>query len=40
MWVGTGTGIYLVTSPALGKAVLEPLPVKEWTLPGLNAGHA
>lgn len=40
MWVGTGTGIYLITSPLLGKPELKPMPVKEWTLPGLNAGHA
>ncbi len=39
MWVGTGTGLYLVTSPALGKPVLEPMPVKQWSLPGLNVGH-
>lgn len=40
MWVGTGTGLYLVTSASLGKPVLEPMSVKEWTLAGLNAGHA
>jgi hypothetical protein len=40
MWVGTGTGLYLVTSPALGKPLLEPMAVAEWTLPGLNVGHA
>ena len=40
MWVGTGTGLYLVTSPALGKPVLEPRKVAEWSLAGLNAGHA
>jgi hypothetical protein len=40
MWAGTGTGLYCVTSPSLGKPVLEPMPVREWTLAGLNAGHA
>ena len=40
MWVGTGTGIYLVASPLLGRPELKPMPVREWTLPGLNAGHA
>src|SRR5262249_39878987 len=40
MWVGTGTGLYLVTCPALGKPVVEPRPVQEWSLAGLNAGHA
>jgi hypothetical protein len=38
MWVGTGSGLYLVTSPLLGKPVLSPMAVKEWSLPGLNAG--
>ena len=40
MWVGTGTGLYLVTSPSLGEPVLEAMPVKEWSLPGLNVGHS
>jgi hypothetical protein len=40
MWVGTGTGIYLVTSPLLGKPVLQPMRVAEWSIPGLNQGHA
>jgi hypothetical protein len=39
MWVGTGTGLYLVVSPALGKPLLDPMPVKQWSLPGLNVGH-
>jgi hypothetical protein len=39
MWAGTGTGLYLIVSPALGKPVLEPMPVKQWSLPGLNVGH-
>jgi hypothetical protein len=39
MWVGAGTGLYLVTSPALGKPVLRPMRVAEWTLPRLNEGH-
>jgi hypothetical protein len=40
MWVGTGSGLYLVTSPLLGKPVLQAMAVKEWSLPGLNAGAA
>jgi len=40
MWVGTGTGLYLVTCPALGKPVVEPRPVAGWSLAGLNVGHA
>lgn len=39
MWVGTGTGLYLVTCPALGKPLLQAMPVKEWSLAGLNVGH-
>jgi hypothetical protein len=39
MWVGTGTGLYLVVSPALGKPIVEPMPVREWSLKGLNVGH-
>ena len=39
MWVATGTGVYLVTSPALGEPLVDPMPVKEWALPGLNVGH-
>ena len=39
MWVGTGTGIYLITSPLLGTPTLKPMKVAEWVLPGLNAGH-
>ena len=39
IWVGTGTGLYLVVSPSLGKPVLEPMAVKQWSLPGLNVGH-
>jgi hypothetical protein len=29
-----------VTTPALGKPNFGPMAVKEWTLPGLNAGHS
>ena len=36
MWVGKGTGIYLITSPLLGAAVLKPLKVAEWVFAGLN----
>ena len=40
MWVGTGTGLYLVVAPALGKPIVEPMAVKQWSLLGLNVGHA
>lgn len=39
IWVATDTGLYLVTSPLLGKPVLEPMRVSDWTLDGLNEGH-
>ncbi|HUR58644.1 MAG TPA: twin-arginine translocation signal domain-containing protein [Opitutaceae bacterium] len=40
MWVGAGSGLYLVSSPMLGKPVLSQMPVSTWSLPGLNAGAA
>ena len=36
MWTATDTGLYLLTSPALGEPILEARPVTEWTLPELN----
>ena len=39
IWAGTDTGMYLLSHPDLGRAVLEPRPVTEWTLDGLNEGH-
>jgi len=39
IWVGSDTGLYLISTPALGKPVLGPLEVEEWSLPGLNEGH-
>jgi hypothetical protein len=39
MRVGTGTGIYLITSPLLGAPLLKPMKVAEWVFAGLNAGH-
>lgn len=38
MYVASDTGIYVVSTPALGKPVLEPRPVAEWSLPKLNDG--
>ena len=26
-------------APALGTPITGPMPVKDWSLPGLNAGH-
>ena len=39
IWAGTDTGIYLLSHPDLGKPVLKPMAVKEWTLEGLNEGY-
>src|SRR5262249_56969993 len=39
MWVGAGTGLYLVTSPALGKPVLHPISLAESTHPRPNLAH-
>jgi hypothetical protein len=38
MYVTTTTGLYALATPALGKPILDPMPVSEWSLPGLNAG--
>ena len=38
IYAGTTTGIYILSTPALGKPVLGAMPVKEWSLPQLNAG--
>ena len=39
IWVGSDTGLYLVSTPELGEPVLAPLEVAEWSLPGLNEDH-
>lgn len=36
IWAATDTGLYLLTTPALGEPVLKPRPVSVWTLPDLN----
>ncbi len=38
IWFGTRTGTYCLSCPALGAPVLEPRPIKNWTMPHLNAG--
>ncbi|MEI6667182.1 MAG: hypothetical protein WCP29_03425 [Acidobacteriota bacterium] len=38
IWFGARSGAYCLTSPALGKPVLEPRAIKNWTAPHLNAG--
>ena len=39
MWVGSLTGLYLVTSPLLGEPLLKPMAVEQWALPNMNEGH-
>ena len=40
IWAGTDTGVYLLSTPHLGDAIVNPMPVTEWSLPGSNIGHA
>ncbi|WP_309089541.1 hypothetical protein [Phenylobacterium sp.] len=36
IWVSTSTGVYLLTTPALGEASFSPAGVRGWTLPALR----
>jgi hypothetical protein len=38
IWAATDSGLYLLSAPALGKPVLTPMPVREWTQPSINTG--
>ena len=38
IYAAADTGIYVLSCPNLGKPVLDPLPVTEWSLPKLNDG--
>jgi hypothetical protein len=38
--VAADTGIYTLSCPALGKAILDPMPVANWSLAKLNEGAA
>ncbi|MGA3105108.1 MAG: hypothetical protein ABSD53_11560 [Terriglobales bacterium] len=38
IYAAADTGIYVLSCPHLGKPVLDPLPVTEWSLPKLNEG--
>ncbi|MEI6668599.1 MAG: hypothetical protein WCP29_10625, partial [Acidobacteriota bacterium] len=38
IWLATHAGTYCLSSPALGKPVLEPRKIDNWTVPFLNAG--
>ena len=39
IWLASSSGLHLLSTPALGAPILEPLPVAAWSLPGLNEGH-
>ena len=38
IYCAADTGIYVLSCPSLGKPMLDPLPVTEWSLPKLNEG--
>ncbi|HSL23908.1 MAG TPA: hypothetical protein VK886_20405 [Vicinamibacterales bacterium] len=38
IWIGTHEGTYCLSSPALGKPVLEPRRIDRWTVPHGNRG--
>jgi hypothetical protein len=38
IWAATDTGLYALSCPNLGKPILDPLPVTEWSLNKLNEG--
>jgi uncharacterized protein (DUF488 family) len=39
IWLNANGGTYCLSSPALGEPVLEPRPVREWSVPHVNRGH-
>jgi hypothetical protein len=40
IWTATDTGLYALSCPNLGKPILDPMPVTEWSLDKLNEGAA
>src|SRR6266436_1133092 len=38
IWIGTHEGTYCLSTPALGKPVLEPRKIEKWSLAHCNAG--
>ena len=40
IWCAADTGLYALSCPNLGKPILDPMPVAEWSLEGLNEGAA
>jgi hypothetical protein len=39
MWVSTNKGVYCLSTPLLGKPVLEPRKVTQWSPSHFNVGH-
>jgi hypothetical protein len=38
IWVGTHAGTYCLSTPTLGRPVLQPRPIERWTVPHGNRG--
>ncbi len=38
IWVGTHSGTYCLSSPVLGRPVMQPRPIERWSLPHGNRG--
>ncbi len=38
IYAGTTTGLYVLSTPALGKPIFDAMPVREWSLPDVNLG--
>ncbi len=38
IWLTTHEGLYCLSTPALGKPVLEPMKVTKWSVPHINVG--
>jgi len=38
IWLGTHEGTYCLSTPALGKPVLEPRKIEKWSVPHCNVG--
>ena len=39
IWLGSNSGLHLLSTPELGPPVLGAMRPTEWSLPGLNEGH-
>lgn len=38
LWFGSAAGMSLLSHPALGEPIFEPMPIKEWALASANKG--